>query len=371
MSIYQQMRLGALPPLGLPGLQGGVMQPMGLPPFPSLMSLQGAPVATQPEMGSSVPEDSFARARRIIRDSMQAAPQEIDPDIAALLQRREDRLAQQEAQAEERANPNAWRDLIRIGTAMMGTQSPQFGQGLAQGLMATVEEQQKRRDELVRQRAAIEQAREGIESRRIEQRGAGRKRAMDELKAVSDLAGTLGQADLREAQTAQAQAEADLKRMKADPRFTNLEIAEAQAKVDAVKALTTQRLTAAGLNRANAAVAGQRRGGGGERGMTPGQRLELGQKVNEAASVFNAAARAYEAERKAKNGDLDKMDQTIVENYIKARADFNSATELEKQITGRSTFNRRPFTGGLGVAGGATTAAPSSSGVIDFGSLAR
>ena len=104
--------------------------------------------------------------------------------------------------------------------------------------------------------------------------------------------------------------------------------------------------------------------------MTPGQQLEVRSKVNEAASTFNAAARAYEAERKRAKGVLADMDTEIVDNYFKARENFNAASNLERQFLGGSSFVRRPFTGGMGATGGSATA-PGSSGVIDFGSLAR
>jgi hypothetical protein len=367
MSLYQQMFGTLLPPLGLPGLQGGVMNSMGLPPFPSLMSLQGAqpiapvasqpaaPVAAQPEMGSSVPEDSFSRARRIIRETMASAPQEIDPDIAALLQRREERLAQQEAQAEERARPNAWRELVRIGTAMMGTQSPQFGQGLAQGLMATVEEQQKRRDELARQRAAIEQAREGVELQRIEQRGTGRKRAQEELKATVDLAGALGQADLREAQAVLAQNQAELAAMKADPRFTALDIQIKERQVAEINSRITENL-------AQARAAGQRGAGGGGRGRAGSDvegradRTEL----DKAAARYNVAREKYNRALRGAGGLASDVPQELKDALDDETANLATLNRAFYERYGTSRY-------GIGLQGqsraaAATVAAPSGSG---------
>jgi hypothetical protein len=227
MSLYDQIRLGILPPLGLPGLQGGVMNSMGLPPFPSLMSLQGAqptapvaaqpaaPVAAQPaamvaqpEMGTGIPEEGFKTAADLLRfvrqstegdegvSALRAALEknyEIPEDVANIFSRQEQRLARREQEAEELAKPNAWRELVRIGTAMMGTQSPQFGQGLAQGLMATVEEQQKRREALRRERAAIDEAREGIDIKRIEQKEAARQRALANINALQAAKAAAGQ----------------------------------------------------------------------------------------------------------------------------------------------------------------------------------
>jgi hypothetical protein len=295
--------------------------------------------------------------------------------LERIFEMRQQRLERRQQEAEELAKPNAWRELVRIGTAMMGTQSPQFGQGLAQGLMATVEEQQKRREALRRERAAIEEAREGIELGRYEQTEKARERAIARTTAAdaaADRAVQRQDAAVRSYVGAieAADTPAKLKRLE-DKAAQDAALNDAQ--IANIRSTIATRAAELGISQRELAIKERDARDGGGKSMTPGQRVEFRQKVNEAASTFNAAARAYEAERKAKKNDLDKMDQTIVDNYLKARQDFESVSQLEREITGRSTFIRRPFTGGMGGMGGAagSAASPASSGVIDYGSLPK
>lgn len=190
LSPYMMRMMGAQMGGVAPGTISGLTQPMslGVPAVQPLMGAQAMPA--MPAMSAGVPEDSMAKAQRMIKDAMSSAPQGIDPDIAAILARREARLAEQEKGIEDKGS--VWDRLGRFSTALLANESPFFSVGLGRAVATTLADEQRRREAAMQRRSAIEQSREDIDMERVKQKSAGQRAAMERLKTTIDLAGDLG-----------------------------------------------------------------------------------------------------------------------------------------------------------------------------------
>jgi hypothetical protein len=328
-----------------PGTISGLTQPMslGVQPIMPLMGQQ----STMPEMNAGVPEDSFSKARRAINDVMAAAPKGIDPNIEAILARKEKRLADQESQIED--GGSVWDKLGRFSAALLANESPSFAVGLGQSINATLADEQRRRDAATQRRSAIQESRDELEMERIRQAGAGRKQAMEEFKLTADIAGNMGMEELRSAQAAVERA-----KLIQDPQMRALELREAQLKLLKIQSEIDEN------NRSN------RGGGDGEgRRMTPGQVYSAEQEYIKADNDYQQARAEYkanyDAERGGEPGGSARIDPAIFAKYKAAESNRARTAALFQ-----STFGRPPA-GASRVAavrptGGRTTAAPSTTG---------
>jgi len=237
-----------------------------------------APVApTMPAMGSGAPEDFLTRARILSQDAIARARQGIDPRIAAILARREERLAGQEEEIAAQEARSPWDALARAGAAMASSQSPFFGQGIAQGVSAGLNELNQGRAEAVRRRMALGGARDDIEMQRIEQEGAGKREALAALERDLKLGGDMAAVAQKE-----AAARADLARAIEieDPVLRGIKVRQEQAKLEKIQSerVATDAL-AAQRNRS------ERGGSGGGTPMTEFERRgeQIRQRLGEEA----------------------------------------------------------------------------------------
>lgn len=311
-----------------PGMISGLTQPMslGVQPVMPIMGQQ----ATVPAMNAGVPEDSFAKARRAINDVLSAAPKGIDPNIEAILARKEQRLADQESQVEE--GGSVWDKLGRFSAALLSNQSPFFSVGLGQAINATLTDEQRRRDEASKRRSAIQESRDELEMERIRQAGAGRKQAMEEFKLTADIAGNMGMEELRSAQAAVERA-----KLNPDPQMRAFELRKAELQLEEIQSKIME-------NRAQAAAANRRGDGGGDgegRRMTPGQVYNAEQEYIKADNDYQQARAEYkanyDAERGGEPGGSARIDPAIFAKYKAAESNRARTAALFQ-----STFGRPP-----------------------------
>jgi hypothetical protein len=235
LSPYMMRMMGSQMGGIAPGTISGLTQPMTLG-VPAVQPLMG--MAAMPAMGSGVPEDSMTKARRVIKEAMSDAPQGIDPDLAAILNQREARLAEQEKNIEDKGS--VWDRLGRFSAALLTNESPFFSVGLGRAVATTLADEQRLREAAAQRREAIAQSREEIGMERIRQKGAGRTQAMEQLKTTISLASDLSTQEKNE-------LEGRLKKIELEqnPQKFAAEMAKIRAEVGATQALTEERRTAA------------------------------------------------------------------------------------------------------------------------------
>jgi len=234
-------------------------------------------------MTSGVPEDPLAIARAI---RARYAPQEgIDPRVAAVLQRREARAAEQEQMAARDERQTPWEALARAGAAMAGSNSLTFGGGLSAGVGAALDTVQKRRAEAVRQRMAAGELRDSADLERVNQEDLRRKRAREEMGDDFDIA---DKQSAIEARAAQARRDLAAAQQIEDPRMRALAVRKAEAEVLATQMLAEERRTASVKNlRPDAPSVG---GGSRQAGVLEKRVASYKSKYDMAAALYNANA---------------------------------------------------------------------------------
>lgn len=296
LSPYMMRMMGSQMGGIAPGTISGLTQPMTLG-VPAVQPLMG--MAAMPAMGSGVPEDSMTKARRVIKEAMSDAPQGIDPDLAAILNQREARLAEQEKNIEDKGS--VWDRLGRFSTALLANESPFFSVGLGRAVATTLADEQRRREVAGQRREAIAQQREEIGMERIRQKGAGRAQAMEQLKTTISLASDLSTQEKNE-------LEGRLKRLELEqnPQKFAAEIAKINAEIWATKALTEERRTAAIKNlRPDTPGAGKE----------PAGLNDYRDQMSKALKDYSDASAEYEAARTnpdSSPGDVAKLKQQVL-----------------------------------------------------------
>jgi len=270
---------------------GRVMPISGVPTAP--MTVGGGPIAPRPPMapmGSGVPEDPIAKARSMLSTAMGGARRGVDPRIEAIFARREAQRAKQEGDIRE--SPSLAETLVRIGTAMAQTRSPNFSAALTEGLNANMQANLAQRAEALRQRQAIAEGRDEDALERIRQEGAGRKEAMDELNVVLNLAKNIGgiEGDALDRQAKQIAAT-----NAPDEAAARLRTLRANATTAEVNARYAPRVAEADIAAKAAAARKDDRGGSGSNVEERQDRSEL----DIAAANYNAIRSTYNAELKA------------------------------------------------------------------------
>ncbi len=270
-------------------------------PYDAMVQRRVAPLMPQPvapampQMSSGAPEDYMAQAAAMRAQAMAGAQQGIDPRIAAILQQREARLAEQETAlgTEEKRSP--WEALMRAGAAMAGSQSRTFGGGLAEGVNAGLGALNRSRAEGLRQRDLIAQGRESLGMERISQEGAGRRAAMSDFESQVSLADKL-------AGQAKAQAEARLAIAKSipDPVMRRLEVMKAEREIAKLDSEIFEN-RASGMRSLRPEAAG-----GGAGGVSVEQRQDRSE-LDRAAVNYNIAARNYRLAKDSAEPDPEKV----------------------------------------------------------------
>lgn len=244
LSPYMMRMMGSQMGGIAPGTISGLTQPMTLG-VPAVQPLMG--MAAMPAMGSGVPEDSMTKARRVIKEAMSDAPQGIDPDLAAILNRREARLAEQEKNIEDKGS--VWDRLGRFSAALLTNESPFFSVGLGRAVATTLADEQRLREAAAQRREAIAQQREEIGMERVRQKGAGRAQAMEQLKTTfslaKDIGGMEGDALENEAkrianQFAPQEAAARINKLNQEVKNLGVSLALDNARIDEVKSSTAK-----------------------------------------------------------------------------------------------------------------------------------
>jgi len=354
LSPYMMRMMGSQMGGIAPGTISGLTQPMTLG-VPAVQPLMG--MAAMPAMGSGVPEDSMTKARRVIKEAMSDAPQGIDPDLAAILNQREARLAEQEKNIEDKGS--VWDRLGRFSAALLANESPFFSVGLGRAVSTTLADEQRRREVAGQRREAIAQSREEIGMERVRQKGAGRAQAMEQLKTTISLAGDLSTQEKNE-------LEGRLKRLELEqnPQKFAAEIAKINAEVVATKALTEERRTAA--------IKNLRPDSSGGKSDVEGRADR--QELDKAAARYRGAAARFEALRLANPGStmqqLREADQKTVDDYISSRSELEGYSGAMERRTGFTPYigGRNPSAGPLSV-GTVRPVASTTGSVIDFSKL--
>ncbi len=300
-----------------------------LSPYDEVIQARLTPVApvapTMPAMSSGAPEDFVTRARKLRESAIAGAPQGIDPRIAAILARREERLAGQEAEIAQQETRSPWDALARAGAAMAASQSPFFGQGVARGVTAGLDELNQGRAEAVRRRMAVGGARDDLDMQRIEQEGAGRRAAIEQLRQDIALS-----KDLTESE--KAVAEIQLKRLEAQYAPDKY-----KADIRAASALGDERLSSVALNRARVGTEqaqqfkyiseGKAAGGGGGVG-----KLSMAEVLSEDLDPYMDWMRTKSGEIKPLGGSKMSLPAIDPSKIGELNLSINKLKEIERDL---------------------------------------
>lgn len=246
LSPYQQMLTSAL----------------GLPSTPMTTGIRPMAGLPTPAMSTGVPEDPMRS--RLAALKAQYAGGDVDPRMTALLDRRMQRITEQETEAKEERRRTPWEALMRAGTAMASSQSPFFSQALSAGISEGMGTLQQRRLEAIKQRTGFGDARDAVEMERIKNEIDVRKTSLQNMRDDRELVKGFSEQD-------KAALDAETARIKNtyEPQEAAARIAKLEADVKSsgvTDALNRARIGTEGAQAAKYRAEAANPGGSGGRG---------------------------------------------------------------------------------------------------------
>lgn len=327
---------------------------LGLPSTPMTTGIRPMSAPPTPAMSTGVPEDPMRR--RLAALKAEYAGGDVDPRMTALLDRRMQRITEQETEAKEERRRTPWEALMRAGTAMASSQSPFFSQALSAGISEGMGTLQQRRLEAIKQRTGFGDARDAVEMERIKNEIDVRKTATQNMRDDMGLMKDLSAQD--KANVDAAIAEITLKNA---PDKAAAEIAKLIADVNSsgvTDALNNARIgterAQAGKYRAEGLAAGQKGGISENSVEARADRTEL----DRAVALYDAARVPYLALLAESEGDEKKITDTAVITEMKAK--LAMAVRFSKAYKDR--YKHTPYEFGGLVSGRAAAAGTSTAG---------